>query len=72
MIDLINGNEFTPSHVFGETMRVFDDITLILSHLITNLVLFASNFLASSSFAFSFATFSNSSLLFIVFSKSNS
>ena len=32
-IDALNKNKVTPSYVFGENMRVYDDITLILSRL---------------------------------------
>lgn len=36
-LDLINGKEFTPSYVFGEAMRIYNDITIIIRHLnITN------------------------------------
>lgn len=36
-LDLINGKEFTPSYVFGEAMRIYDDLSIILSSLnITN------------------------------------
>jgi hypothetical protein len=31
--DELNQAEFTPSYVFGETMRVYDDLTEILAHL---------------------------------------
>jgi len=31
--DELNGGRFTPSYVFGEQMRLYDDITLILQHL---------------------------------------
>lgn len=31
--DELNQAAFTPSHVFGETMRVYDDLTAILAHL---------------------------------------
>ena len=31
--DELNQAEFTPSYVFGETMRVYDDLTTILAHL---------------------------------------
>ncbi len=33
LLDLINGSKFTPSYVFGETLRIFDDITTILQYL---------------------------------------
>lgn len=36
LLDIINGAEFTPSHVFGETMRIFDDISTILLYLNIN------------------------------------
>ncbi len=32
-LDVINGQEFTPSYVFGEAMRIYEDIGLILRHL---------------------------------------
>jgi len=32
-LDLLNGQEFTPSYVFGEAMRIYEDINLILQHL---------------------------------------
>jgi len=31
--DELNGGRFTPSYVFGEQMRLYDDITLIIQHL---------------------------------------
>ncbi len=31
--DELNGIGFTPSYVFGETMRIYDDLTTILQHL---------------------------------------
>jgi hypothetical protein len=31
--DTINKSGFTPSYVFGETMRIYDDLSTILSHL---------------------------------------
>ena len=31
--DELNGGRFSPSYVFGEQMRLYDDITLILQHL---------------------------------------
>jgi len=31
--DELNGGRFTPSYVFGEQMRLYDDITLVLQHL---------------------------------------
>ena len=31
--DELNGGRFTPSYVFGEQMRLYDDISLILQHL---------------------------------------
>ena len=31
--DIINKAGFTPSYVFGETMRIYDDLSTILSHL---------------------------------------
>jgi hypothetical protein len=31
--DELNQAEFTPSYVFGETMRVYDDLTTVLAHL---------------------------------------
>ena len=33
MLDILNGKKFTPSYVFGEQMRIFDDITRILKRL---------------------------------------
>lgn len=36
VLDILNGGEFTPSHVFGETMRIFDDISTILAYLNIN------------------------------------
>jgi len=33
LFDELNGGRFTPSYVFGEQMRLYDDITLILQHL---------------------------------------
>ena len=33
MFDAINQSGFTPSYVFGESMRVYDDLTTILNHL---------------------------------------
>lgn len=36
-LDIINGKEFSPSYVFGESMRIYDDLAIILSNLnITN------------------------------------
>ena len=32
-LDELNKKGFTPSHVFGENMRVYDDLTIILQHL---------------------------------------
>lgn len=32
-LDELNGGRFTPSYVFGEQMRLYDDISLILQHL---------------------------------------
>jgi len=32
-LDMLNKTSFTPSYVFGETMRVYDDLTSILQHL---------------------------------------
>ncbi len=32
-LDLINGSEFTPSYVFGEVIRINEDINIILRHL---------------------------------------
>ena len=33
LFDELNGAGFTQSHVFGETMRIYDDLTTILLHL---------------------------------------
>lgn len=33
MLDVLNGEKFTPSYVFGEQMRVYDDITRIINKL---------------------------------------
>ncbi len=36
-LDVINGKVFTPSYVFSETLRIYNDISIILNHLnITN------------------------------------
>lgn len=35
-LDVINGKEFTPSYVFGEAMRVYDDLSIILNSLNIN------------------------------------
>jgi hypothetical protein len=32
-MDLINGKQFTPSYVFGEAMRIYEDLDDILTHL---------------------------------------
>mgnify|MGYP005634786833 CR=1 FL=1 len=32
-IDILNGSGFTPSYVFAQTMRVYDDVNIILAHL---------------------------------------
>jgi len=37
-LDLINGAEFTPSYVFAESMRIFEDMDTILSHLKINVI----------------------------------
>lgn len=33
MFDKLNQADFTPSYVFGESMRVYDELTIILNHL---------------------------------------
>jgi hypothetical protein len=33
MFDALNQSGFTPSYVFGESMRIYDDLTTILNHL---------------------------------------
>jgi len=33
LLDKLNRTSFTPSYVFGETMRIYDDLTLITNHL---------------------------------------
>jgi len=32
-MDILNGQEFTPSYVFGESMRIYEDINIILKQL---------------------------------------
>ncbi len=32
-LDLLNGTQFNPSYVFGETIRIYKDLTTILEHL---------------------------------------
>ena len=32
-MDLLNGSEFTPSYVFGETIRIYSDLSIIIEHL---------------------------------------
>ncbi|MCU7836765.1 MAG: hypothetical protein KZQ83_16140 [gamma proteobacterium symbiont of Taylorina sp.] len=34
LLDVINGSEFTPSYVFGEAMRIYEDVNTILSKLL--------------------------------------
>jgi hypothetical protein len=35
-MDILNGQEFTPSYVFAEAMRIYEDINLIIMHLKIN------------------------------------
>ncbi len=35
-MDIINGQEFTPSYVFAEAMRIYEDINLIILHMKIN------------------------------------
>lgn len=32
-LDIINGQEFTPSYVFAEAIRIYEDVNLILAHM---------------------------------------